>query len=471
MKAPRLHTFATRCVRFARTEKGAVAPLLGLMMLVLIGCMGISVDIGRSMIVKARLVDALDAAGLAVGARTATTDYTGDALKYVSSNFKTQYAGATVTSVTAVPNNDKTIITLTATATMPTAFMKLFGSSSVTVNATSEITRASTGLELALVLDNTGSMEMSGSMPGLKTAANSLIDQLFGGQSTAKNLYIGLVPFSQAVNIGVGNALWTDINTVTRAYYPTNWTGCVEARKNNLDVTDDPPTLLSNKIFTAYYSPDSNQNDWIRSFYGIPYTQIFYTDYTNNGQLGPAAYCPTAITPLTNKKDTIKAGVTAMKAWGSTMINEGAVWGWRLLSPSWRGFWTGGDMLTNSLPLDYGTKNMSKAVVIMTDGENSFGANNYTAYGLLSEGRLGTTQQSAAEDVLDTRLTTVCTKMKQAGIIVFTVAYDNPAKATKTLLQNCATNTSYYFDAGNTTDLLANFKTIASALSNLRVSK
>ncbi|MFD1331191.1 pilus assembly protein TadG-related protein [Methylopila musalis] len=455
--------------RLTADDRGSVAPLIGLMFLVLVGCIGIAIDTGRATMVRARLVNSLDAAGLAVAARLATTDYNADAKKFVSANFATNFAGATVKTVTATPNADKSVISLTATASMPTSFMKLFGTASVDVRATTEVVRSSKGLEVVMVLDNTGSMDMSNSMGPLKDAAKLLVGQLFGDQTTAKNLYVGLVPFSQAVNIGVTRALWTDLNTVTRSYYPAYWTGCVEERLNGYDVTDDIPSALkTGTTFKAYYSPDSRYNDWI-------VTNWFWTSLNINyapvqGQTGPGAFCPAVLTPMTNVKTTIVNGIDAMKAGGSTFINVGAVWGWRMLSPSWRGVWDG-DMLTNKLPLDYGSKNMNKAVILMTDGENMFNENNYTSYSFLSDKRLGTADMTTANKALDAKLSTVCSSMKAKEIIVYTVAFNNPPDAIKTLLQTCATSTAFYFDAGNNEALKAAFTAIGGSLSNLRVSR
>lgn len=485
----------SRAVAAKTSEDGAVAPLLGLMMLVLIGCTGIAIDTGRAMVVKARLASALDAAGLAVGARVSTTDYNADATKFVNANFKTDYAGAAVdqTSIKATLSSDKSTISLTATAVMPTVFMRIFGSNSVTVSASTEITRASTGIELVMVLDNTGSMGISNSMGALKTGAQSLVDGLLAGNPD--DVFIGLVPFSQAVSIGpslvggaafVTPATWVDITSTVRDGYTntvppyTYWTGCLEERQKGFDQTDDPPNILiANTLFKSYYSPDTASfvsgggqvNDWITTnWLGIKKYSVFYTGYNNNQQQGPAAYCPQAMTPMTNDKAKITDGINAMTAQGSTFINVGAAWGWRMLSPKWRGVW-GGDMLANKQPLNYNTKNMSKAAIIMTDGENSFTDKYYTAYGYLADGRLGTTNRSTAETTLDTKLSAICNSMKTAGITVFTIAYDNPDTSTKNMLQACASNTSYYFDAGNTTELIGKFDLIRGALSKLRVSK
>lgn len=63
---------------------------------------------------------------------------------------------------------------------------------------------------------------------------------------------------------------------------------------------------------------------------------------------------------MTSTKSTLTTAIVAMKAVSQTHINPGAVWGWRMLSPKWRGLW-GGDISTYSLPLDYNTKGMTKA--------------------------------------------------------------------------------------------------------------
>ncbi|WP_020178723.1 TadE/TadG family type IV pilus assembly protein [Methylopila sp. M107] len=422
--------------RFRRAESGAAAPLLGLCFLILIGCIGIAIDTGRSMVVKARLTNALDAAGLAVGARLATTDYTADAKNFVAANFKANYANATVTDVTATANTDKSVITLAATAAMPTAFMQLFGIKSVTVNAASEVTRASAGLELVMVLDNTGSMLAS--MPSLKSAANSLVSILFGDAATVKNLYVGLVPFSQTVNVGSSRTSWVTASSLAaKPAWSLGWNGCIEERYDGLDQTDDAPTSSDTKTqFAANYY----------------------------------AVCPQAITPMTNVKATVETGITNMVASGSTLINVGAVWGWRLISPTWRGLW-GGTMNANSLPLDYGTKFMTKAVVLMTDGDNDLAGGSYTAYGYVNEKRLGTNSVSKAEAEADRRLGVVCSNMKAKGVYVYTVAFRNPSSDTKKLLETCATSTSYYFDAGDAAALKSAFQTIGGSLSKLRLSR
>lgn len=72
----------------------------------------------------------------------------------------------------------------------------------------------------------------------------------------------------------------------------------------------------------------------------------------NNGR-GPNLGCGPEILPLTASKTLVDAAVGNMGAWhrGGTTGNLGLSWGWRTLSPGWRGLWGGATPAT--LPLDY----------------------------------------------------------------------------------------------------------------------
>ncbi|MDJ0942144.1 MAG: hypothetical protein QNJ30_01670 [Kiloniellales bacterium] len=53
--------------------------------------------------------------------------------------------------------------------------------------------------------------------------------------------------------------------------------------------------------------------------------------------------------------------INAMTAKGRTPHDIGAVWGWRDISPEWRGVWSGSGA---SLPLDYQEADLEKAILI-----------------------------------------------------------------------------------------------------------
>lgn len=441
--------------------RASVLPIVAFSFLAMTTAVGASIDLGRAQLVQSKLSSALDAAGLAGASTVNTADLEVEVNKFLDANFQ-GYMGATITNVTVTPDASNTVFTLSATAELPTSLMYLVGHDKIEVVADSEITRAISGLELVMVLDNTGSMAGTG-LSGLKTAALDLVDILYGDKTEVDDLWIGLVPFSQAVNVGSTRTTWLDGTTFN--WGPTSWAGCVDARYSGNDTTDTPPASAS---FKAYYWPDDSSNNW----YSVSRSgRITYNTPLNTTSRGPNLYCPQAVTPMTASRTTIESGINAMQAVGATHINLGAVWGWRMLSPRWRGVW-GGEMDTNSLPLDYNTPRMNKAAIIMTDGENTAYTNIRTAYGYMSEGRLGSTSNTAtAAATLDSKLSSVCTSMKNNNIIVYTIAFNNPGTNVENLLRNCATQPDYFFDSPTTTELNSAFRAIGDSLSNLRVSK
>ncbi|QQR69586.1 MAG: pilus assembly protein [Alphaproteobacteria bacterium] len=455
---------STICRNFrvlANDESGSAAILVALSFVALSGFVGLSIDTARTQLVQSRLSTAVDAAGLAAGSTVSTANVETEFNKYLSANFPAHYLDASITSSSIAVNSDKTVLTMTASATVPTIFMRIFNINNVTVSVQSEITRAVNGLELVMVLDNTGSMAGS-KLSSLKNAANLLVDILYGGKESVDDLWIGLVPFAQSVNIGSSRTAWLDgTHYAGLNWGPTSWMGCVMARTaSNRDTTDDPPSVAP---FNAYYWADSSGNDWINGWDGSYNTPLG----TDNG---PNKYCSQEMKPLTASKTAIVNAINTMQATGNTHVNYGAVWGWRMLSPRWRGLW-GGEMDANGLPLDYNAPNMNKAAVIMTDGENTMSSSVFTAYGWLSQGLLGTTSSSTAVTKLNQRLTTVCNAMKSKNIQVYTIAFGNPGTSIKNLLKSCATQSDYYFNSPTETELNDAFRAIGDSLSNLRVSK
>lgn len=144
--------------------------------------------------------------------------------------------------------------------------------------------------EIALVMDNSGSMSRSAGgvskMTSAKDAAKRLVSALMGAQSAASRARFSVVPFTLAVNVGSqnANANWIDrYNTVhskihfenftippgsfppgynaTRfdlfAALKTAWAGCVETRPGNWAVTDAAPTASApDSLFVPMAAPD-----------------------------------------------------------------------------------------------------------------------------------------------------------------------------------------------------------------------
>ncbi len=482
-----LRRLLTPARNFAADEKGSALPFLGLGIMMIVAATGTAVDMGRLQIVQSRMQNALDATGLAIGSEVSTVNIATETTKYFYANFPANYEGTTVTSLTATPNGDNSVINLAATGTMNTTFMRVLGISSMNVGATSQVLRKSNGMELALIIDNTGSMSQSagGSVTKIqaaRSAATTLLDVLYGStNNTVPNLWVGLVPFSQTVNITTARTSWVNAGSqswATGTY--GQWYGCVEARgATGRDVTDDPPTV---EKFNKYYYPcDTASDPW--SGTGPSHNNcatgsgFAVRSPLNTSSLGPNLYCPQPMIPMVAEKATVVAGLNAMQAVGGTELTMGVAWGWRLLSPRWRGQW-GGEMDPAGLPLDYHTPLMYKVAIIMTDGDNDISYNVYSAYGYPNAGgQLGTTPCSGSNCAtgisrLDSRTTQICSSMKQNGIIIYTIALGSAVSATgQSILQNCATSSDYYFLSPTTNELQTIFRQIGDSLANLRISQ
>lgn len=514
--------------RFGRDEQGNVFLIAAVSMMALVGLVGISVDVGRAQLAQSKLQSAIDAAGLAAGSSLNSTDLDAVAEKYVNANFAIGTLGAHLEDVDTKLSDDKQIITISARANIDTTFMRLFDEDSLEFTADTEITRTNKGMELALVLDTTGSMEGS-KLTALKSASHDLLDILFGDKADAENLWVGVVPFSQAVNIGTSHVGWiNETDYVTLDWGPTSWAGCVEARwQHGRDITDAVPATES---FEAYYWADQNSyNNWIQTGYdtttdtttlcgpnnkdscrctsnGGDYnckcnttasgsdsietctscsgkksdssrkcvktvtTSTPYTKYVIDNEHGPNKYCPSNLSQLSNLKKSSSDAIDALVARGNTHVSEGAAWGYRLLSPNWRGLW-GGAMDTNNLPLNYNSPLMVKAVIIMTDGENTISNSVDGAYGYLSQNQLGTTDSTTATTKLNDKVTSVCNAMKAQGILVYTILFEENKGSVVTLMKNCATTPDYFFNSPDEDTLKSAFHTIGDSLANLRISR
>jgi Flp pilus assembly protein TadG len=196
---------------------------------------------------------------------------------------------------------------------------------------------------------------------------------------------------------------------------------------------------------------------------------------------GPNQGCPVPMLPLTDA--TTSAGQTQIlntisSMWprdaGGTAVNVGMIWGWRTLSP------TGPFPANNGHPMTYANANTlgwKKVVVLMTDGTEEWpDANGYTGYGLLYEGKVGTTSNTTtAQNTYDSRLQAICAApsgaMQNGNFIIYTIGLGSDG-ASNTTLQQCATTSNGgFFTAADTGNLQAVFNNVAQALIALRLSQ
>jgi len=220
---------------FFRDRRGNYALMTVITMVPLMGGVALAVDYTELVRQKQETLNALDAAGIAT-AQQIVSGASDDAVKtYAKSFFEANLRHvlpANTTLTVTLPNNNAGGGTLKMQATLkyrpyflPAAAMLLGKTASgtdVNVVATSEI-RLKDTLEVALVLDNSGSMSTLGSGTGqkridlLKNAAKQLVSTLATQaqqmKQVSKPVQFSLVPFSASVNVGPAHDqdAWMDL--------------------------------------------------------------------------------------------------------------------------------------------------------------------------------------------------------------------------------------------------------------------
>ena len=459
-----------------RDRRGNTALMFAVAAVPLLGMVGLAVDYGRAFLVQTRLQTAIDAGALAAGKMlTSTATAQQDVAKYVAANLPPDFMGAAIQTPVVTLDQTNQRVAVSLTATVPTTFLKVLRVNQLQVNVANEVQRANAGMELALVLDVTGSMASNNRIVETRTAATDLVNILFGpGSTPPKNLWISIAPYAAEVNIGNQRTGWLAPGSYTANKWASQgWRGCVLARTAPQDQTETPPATQPFKPFwypNNQYNGNNNDNPW---------TNNNITDdgtyRQTNDMAGPNLGCPPAIMPLTNDRQALLSKIASLKPVnrGGTMANQGLQAGWFTLSPQWRGLW--GGSTPSNLPLNYGTQDMNKAVVLLTDGNNEWYSykpqGDYTSYQRIGDGLLGTTNLNQATTAINNRMLALCTNMKAAGITLFTITVGgSTSDATRKLYQQCASpGPNHYFDSPDSTDLQTIFRQIAGQLSNLRI--
>ncbi|HUT49105.1 MAG TPA: pilus assembly protein TadG-related protein [Alphaproteobacteria bacterium] len=479
--------FMSRWTNFFRSllrdTGGASIVFVAAAIVPMVGFIGLGTDAARGYLVKARLSQALDAAGLA-GAQNATdtTLLQQDILMFFNANYPAGFLGSTTTGPTYTYDsvNDKLVVT--AVATVPTTFMRVLGFKDMNVSATTEVTRKTQYLDIVLAMDMSGSMNNSAGggltrLDATKLSANVLVGILYGTAESKPLLKMGLVPWTSKVKVWIQGQTFFSVLTSdpivpsfknpvtglnqTKIYIPNNspvpllswpltdWKGCVYARFLN----DGDPTNDADIIEGTLTTP---QGDWIA-----------WEPIGNEGEPQPGGLkcssgggtectaCPNVgITPLNQSKTTITNAINALSAGGYTNIPQGLAWAWRVLTP--------GPPFEEAELTPDGPR--VQAIVLLTDGQN------WAWYGDAYKAIWGTGTPKAQ---MDARLLALAANIKATGVIIYVIQFADGSATLQNLLKQVATEPAspYYHYAPDPSSLTTVFTEIANHLSELRLSK
>lgn len=516
---------------WARNERGATAIVFALAIAVLAPLSLGVLDVYVASEQRGKLQDALDAAALYAARSAAQTDADIDAIgdKALAANLML-ISGATLQVSDFRLSGSKVV----ADAAVQLSHFSPVGWDAGPVSVNAEVQRSMDRLEIALVLDNTWSMNGT-KIATLRTEAQNLVDKLAAAalRSTEPNpIKIALVPFSNTVRVLDTTSIATyDATTHTGATVPSwidargraqrlasanyeitdtanadrfqmmkamgvnNWAGCVETRRQPFDVQEDAPGTDVKTLFTPYFWPDepdslskNSANDYRTDVTGssdLKTRERYFGKYASGTARNVGT--PTFTYLGSTFARGPNAGCTLQPLKRLTTDTESIKTAIAAMAPIAEtniplGLMWGWHTLTPNAPFAdgqaYDTLHLRKIVILMTDGDNTFYDSNnfndsaYGGMGYIWQGFLGLTGVSSASQ----RTTAMNNRLTQlctnmkAKKIEIYTIRVEVTTGSSTLLSGCASSPDKFYDVTDVSKLGAAFDAIAGAITNLRIS-
>ncbi|WP_284177121.1 VWA domain-containing protein [Rhabdaerophilum sp. SD176] len=312
--------------RFRADVSASIPVIASMLMLLIVGVTGAAVDFSMAAQQKARLQGMIDSAATALAMdpeapRLGAAEIDARALAYALA----AGSGEAPDGLQLLAQYSSGQVTIEARARVAMFIGRIFGFDFASIAATVTVERAQTSaLEIALVLDNTGSMEDE-KIRELRRAAKLFLDRMEQLARQPGDIRIAMVPFGRNVR---ADPDWMQEKWLSGTR-PKKWKGCLTDRAMPHDIADDPPDGQAARLFVA-------------------------VDDKECGKLAP-------ILPLTEDFRKLRSHVDEMIADGSTNIPIGLVWGLHALSPR--------------APLEQSRRaerpNLRQVLIVLTDGDNT----------------------------------------------------------------------------------------------------
>ncbi len=422
---------------FVRDTQGSTITIVAVALFMILGVASLSIDALYLYVLKDRLQTTADVAVLAAVQDIEDQDEAkATAIEYATKNMDTDDHGEVLSlgdvviggwdpdtrifTPNADPANAVRVTTRREQVNNNPAdlfFARVLGRDEVDLSAQATAAFEPRKVELAMVLDNSGSMDMfGGSMQYLIDAADQLLDMMFQGESTLDESRISIVPFRALVHLGTGHADWLS------GAAPGTWNGCFLARFEPVGggpyrLTDSPPA-------------------------DVPFDPAPDTTTSNRN-------CSVQMVATEDDRDVLDTAMNALGAQYQTDMYEAMAWAWRALSPRWRGVWSDPDF-----PKDYDDE-WRKIAIIVTDGWSSSWMSPYN------------------DSTHDQLIPNVCEDMKAEEIEIYVIWMDknsNAKVAARPYYEQCASDGGHHFaDAQSQADVDAAFSEIARRILEPRL--
>jgi len=241
------------------SKKGQTIVLMTLFIGFLFGMSALAFDIGYAMMVRAKLVSAVDAATMA--AIRFVPQGTGPMQVAATRTFNANLpAGLLLAKNPAIvtpqltPVNGAIQVQVTGTADIPTFFARMFGKTALTVNATTTTSRRDRNV--MLILDYSGSVTPV--LSEIKTAANTFVNSF---SEQYDNVGVSIFSRSGRLEYFPQKPFKTTLNTKINSISGSTWTnhaiGLYYAYQAMLDL-NDPIKHLKNNEFVFFTDGRAN---------------------------------------------------------------------------------------------------------------------------------------------------------------------------------------------------------------------
>ncbi|MCP1337621.1 Tad domain-containing protein [Futiania mangrovi] len=422
---------------FLSDSNAAVALLFGVALLPVMGLAGVAVDYATARDVQRYLQATVDSAALAGAA--AIKEPEGQIKKIVKDSFGTNVAGI---PFELTPSNPKIVPTgsqveVEASVAVPTTLSKLLGINEMSVSARAVAGNAGVDpVEIVFVIDITESMGFNGAWEKARTEMDKMLDEIKKAAEDGDDVIMGLVPFSDRVNVGVARAE----NWIT-GKAPKDFQGCLEPRVES--EIDFPHMESAASPSDIVFTPTTPKN------FGI-FRTVRGWNWATAGCLDSPIVGPT-----TDVKD-LRTAFQKIKKGGTGRAEQGLLWAWRMLSPDWAGQWG-----MANFPAAKGEKR--KVVGLIVDGRSE-------GYYWEMGGSKG--NPPAGEKYVNNSPTAyamkhfqeICKRMKGDGVEIH-VFYVNGEARGKDYYKACASDENTMYSADNMQSLTDAFSSMKLSLS------
>jgi hypothetical protein len=476
--------------RFSRDQRGAVGFMFGLSAVPVFGLVGAAVDYNRASAARMELQAAVDATSLAL-AKSATTMPIAQAIARGEAVFGANWQDRTsVSAPTVTITRGTDTYRVAASAQVRTVMLPIIGINYINIGTESVSGWGVSKIEIALVLDNTGSMGWSSKMQELKKAlcgnqdcsapnpTAGFVYEMRRASQVADQIRIALVPFDTTVR--VPQAVQTAVNTGSALNNSFSYSGAgycasnpTAAQRVSWSLPGAPPTSWFRFADRDKDTTASNRNAsnvfvgtgcgtgraaratwqgclWDRDQAGNRDTRPTDVIVSDVETLYPAVNCRSNnlarmaplidVAPAANTAQLI-GQLASMQPSGNTNLTIGVTWGANMLLP-------GAPMSTAAVNVS-GEPPINRFMILLTDGDNT-------------ENR--TSQNNGG---IDPRARIACENAKTQGVTIFSIRV---IEGNQQLLRDCSSGPGFYYEVSNAAQLDPVFKSIAGRIGSIRLT-